>query len=106
MTTQKTLSALYLDYVNNFITTERFASFHGIPQRAVKPLIKAGKICHETSLPESERPRRNLTAEQREEIRQNADGLSVGKLADRYGVTRRAIQFILNPDRRTKGRVA
>lgn len=41
-----------------------------------------------------------LTPEQRIEIRENAEGLSQRALADRYGVSRRLIQFIQNPDKR------
>jgi len=42
--------------------------------------------------------RMRLTVEQREEIRQNVEGLSNHALAAKYGVSRRTIQFIRNPD--------
>lgn len=38
-----------------------------------------------------------LTDEQRAEIKQNAEGLSTRALAARYGVSRRLVQFILDP---------
>lgn len=50
---------------------------------------------------------RFLTQEERAEIIANPDGLSIIKRAAKYGVTRRAVQLILNPDSRrkiTKGR--
>lgn len=40
-----------------------------------------------------------LTPEQKEEIRKNTEGLSQRVLANKYGVSRRTIQFILNPDK-------
>ena len=43
---------------------------------------------------------RFLTREQRAEIIANQDGLSVGKRAELFGVTRRAIQLILRPETR------
>lgn len=39
-----------------------------------------------------------LTEEQRQEIRENKAGLSQRKLAKLYGVSRRLISFIVNPD--------
>lgn len=38
-----------------------------------------------------------LTPEQKEEIRENKECLSQRKLAKKYGVSRRTIQFILDP---------
>lgn len=40
-----------------------------------------------------------LTPEQKEEIRKNAQGLSQRKLAIMYEVSRRTIQFILDPEK-------
>jgi hypothetical protein len=40
-----------------------------------------------------------LTDKQRAEIRENVDGLSQRALAERYGVSRRTIQFILDPEK-------
>lgn len=49
-------------------------------------------------LPKGKDRRIKLTDEQREEIRLNPDNLSQRKLAEKYGVSRRLITFILNPD--------
>lgn len=48
--------------------------------------------------------RRNvkLTIEQREEIRDNIEGLSNHALAAKYGVSRRLVQFIRFPERQAK----
>jgi len=43
-----------------------------------------------------------LTPEQRSEIRDNPEGLSTHKLAAKYGVSRRLIQFIQHPERHAK----
>lgn len=43
--------------------------------------------------------RLKLTAEQRQEIRENVDKLSHQKLAAKYGVSKRLVQFILNPEK-------
>lgn len=43
--------------------------------------------------------RRKLTDDQKEEIRKNEQELSVSKLAEMYEVSRRTIQFILNPEK-------
>lgn len=40
-----------------------------------------------------------LTSEQKQEIKKNVLGLSQRKLAAMYGVSRRTIQFILDPDK-------
>ncbi len=49
-TTSQTLQALYLDWVNNFITLYSFAEHHGITQRAATHIIEAGRICHEQEI--------------------------------------------------------
>lgn len=44
----------------------------------------------------------SLTPEQRQEIRDNIEGISTHKLAAKYGVSRRLIQFIQHPERHAK----
>lgn len=48
--------------------------------------------------------RRRLTEEQKEDIRalREVDGLSTYRLAEMFGVSRRTIDFVLNPDRLEK----
>lgn len=48
--------------------------------------------------------RRRLTEEQKDEIRalREIEGLSTYRLAERFGVSRRTIDFVLNPDRLEK----
>jgi transposase len=46
--------------------------------------------------------RRKLTDSQRIEIKANREGLSQRKLASKYGVSRRTIQFILDPEKRAE----
>jgi hypothetical protein len=53
----------------------------------------------EPRLPPALDRRRKLTLEQREEIRLNVDGLSQQRLADRYGISKRMVQFILRPEK-------
>ncbi len=50
-------------------------------------------------LPREKDRRVKLTNEQREEIRNNVEGLSQQKLADKYAVSKRLIQFILHPEK-------
>lgn len=60
---------------------------------------------HETEkmlIPSSLRRNTKLTPEQREEIKINADNLSNHQLADKYGVSRRLVQFIRHPERLAK----
>lgn len=37
------VTALYLDYVNNFLTIEKFASHHGITPKDATALLQMGK---------------------------------------------------------------
>lgn len=53
-------------------------------------------------LPRDKDRRIKLTLEQREEIRDNLDGLSNHALAAKYGVSKRLIQFIRHPERQAK----
>ena len=48
-------------------------------------------------IPASLDNRRKLTPCEREAIKENIEGLSAGKLAEKYKVSRRLIQFILDP---------
>ena len=50
-------------------------------------------------LPKGKDRRVRLTPEQRAEIRENVDGLSQRALANKYKVSRRLVQFILQPDK-------
>lgn len=34
---------LYLDYRNNFLTVEAFASFHGLPLEWAKEIVECGR---------------------------------------------------------------
>lgn len=55
---------------------------------------------HETEgrhLPPDKDRRRKLTPAEREAIRENPEGLSTRALAARYGVSKRLVQFILDP---------
>lgn len=53
-------------------------------------------------LPREKDRRVKLTATQRQEIRDNLDGLSNRALAAKYGVSKRLIQFIRHPERQAK----
>lgn len=37
----------YLDWVNNFLTTEKMAAYYGITENHCKLLIETGKYYHE-----------------------------------------------------------
>lgn len=50
--------------------------------------------------------RRKLTEEQKKDIRENKAGLSQRKLAALYGVSRRTIQFILDPEKLERNKQA
>ena len=41
------LRELYLDYVNNFLTVDRFAEHHGIQSTEARRLLAMGKYIHE-----------------------------------------------------------
>jgi transposase len=58
------------------------------------PFEKEGKL-----IPTHLKRSAKLTDKQRAEIRENVDGLSQRALAKRYGVSRRLITFILNPEK-------
>jgi hypothetical protein len=42
-----TLADLYLDWVNNFLTIERFSEYYGLDENDAKELLKLAKKCHE-----------------------------------------------------------
>lgn len=44
---QKYLVTMYLEYVNNFLTVERFAEYYGISEELATLLIKEGKKLHD-----------------------------------------------------------
>ena len=45
--THKTPAAAYLDYLNNYLTAERFAEAHGLTRSAAIELINEGRQEHE-----------------------------------------------------------
>ena len=42
-----TLADLYLDWVNNFLTIERFSEYYGLDENDARDLLKLAKKCHE-----------------------------------------------------------
>lgn len=52
MITRETLSTLYLDWVNNYLTIEKFAEHHGLYVQEAEDLIKLAKQCFEVNHPE------------------------------------------------------
>ena len=40
------LKALYLDYVNNFLTVQGFADHHGLPLNEAEDIINQGRKYH------------------------------------------------------------
>lgn len=46
-TQQNEYADLYLDYVNNFLTVDYFAEYHGIQRGQALSLITYGRDCHE-----------------------------------------------------------
>lgn len=43
----ETILKMYLDYVNNFLTVERFAEFYGIRIGTANMIIKVGRMMNE-----------------------------------------------------------
>jgi hypothetical protein len=41
------LADLYLDWVNNFLTIERFAEYYGLDKDDARDLLVLSKKCHE-----------------------------------------------------------
>ena len=44
------LADIYLDWVNDFLTVERFAEYYGLDEEDAKQLLKLSKKCHEQRL--------------------------------------------------------
>ena len=44
------LADIYLDWVNDFLTVERFSEYYGLDEEDAKQLLKLGKKCHEQRL--------------------------------------------------------
>lgn len=49
------LRTLYLDYVNNYLTIDKFASDHGIHSTDARRIIAMGKVYHEDHVTDSSR---------------------------------------------------
>lgn len=47
---KKQLIAFYLEWVNEWLTTERMAEHHGLSRRQTLTLIKLGKDLHEKNI--------------------------------------------------------
>lgn len=50
---RETFVKWYLDYVNNYLTVEKFAEHNGVSVDQANQIIKLGKEIHETPHPES-----------------------------------------------------
>jgi hypothetical protein len=53
MIDRKLLSALYLDWVNNYLTLDKFAEHHGLYIGEAEALLKVAQDCFENNHPES-----------------------------------------------------
>lgn len=51
--TRESLSALYLDWVNNYLTIEKFAEHHGLTENEALLLISVAQSCFENPHPEA-----------------------------------------------------
>ena len=51
--TREKLSNLYLDWVNNYLTIEKFAEHNGLYVNEAKTLLIVAKQCFENNHPES-----------------------------------------------------
>lgn len=51
--TREDFAKIYLDWVNNFLTVDKFASYYGLHQREAVRLIELGKSCHDLPHPEA-----------------------------------------------------
>jgi len=40
------INEMYLDWVNNFLTIERFAEYYGIREQTAEYIIRAGRIAN------------------------------------------------------------
>ncbi len=48
--TKLTFDEIYLDYVNNFITTKRMAEHYGVSEGRLKKDIERGRIIHKIKI--------------------------------------------------------
>ncbi len=46
--TDETLLKIYLDWVNNFLTVDRYAEYYGIDAGEARWTIEAGRVLHES----------------------------------------------------------
>jgi hypothetical protein len=53
MTARTTLVTLYLDYLNNYITVERYAECNGLTTDQANSLITLGRILFNSTHPEA-----------------------------------------------------
>jgi len=63
MTLKEQLHAAYLDYVNNFITIERFAEHYGISEELARLLVSDMREYHEflASIEKAKKEREKIT---------------------------------------------
>ena len=47
---KKQLQEFYLDWVNNYLTTEKMAEHYGLTSAAVETLIDLGRLYHENGV--------------------------------------------------------
>ena len=50
---RENLAALYLDWVNNYLTLESFAEHHGLTEIEAAQLLCVAQSCHENNHPEA-----------------------------------------------------
>jgi hypothetical protein len=53
MITRENLQSLYLDWVNNYLTIDKFAEHHGLTTKEAELLLIVAKSCHENPHPEA-----------------------------------------------------
>lgn len=53
MINRDSLVALYLDWVNNYLTIQKFAEHHGLHVSEATDLLKVAQNCFETDHPEA-----------------------------------------------------
>lgn len=50
---RESLSALYVEWVNDYLTIEKFAEHHGLTVTEAEALIEVAKSCFENNHPEN-----------------------------------------------------
>lgn len=50
---RETLAAIYLDYVNNYLTSAKFAEHNGLTESEALHLIFVARSCHDHPHPEA-----------------------------------------------------